>query len=210
MYLKLNEGQTTLRVALKFHSVGAPNHPTPIKAVVDSGAVWTAIREDVFNRLTPRPVLRSASLKFRGAGNEPLRVTGMCELCFRLSPQSPLITTIAFVFPTLAEPMLLGTNTLVKHGMVIDLANLHLSHGTPKPLPVDAAPLITDRPTTPRSELFAAQRLIFKHSPSAKTLYCLMDDGRLVGTADTELRARRRSGRGRKEPEGCTVYRLPR
>ena len=54
-------------------------------------------------------------------------------------------TTIAFVFENLAEPMLLGTNTLVTQGLVIDARNMHLYPGEHlQTLPAGAVPLFQD------------------------------------------------------------------
>jgi len=164
---QLRDGQTSLRVDLTFFDPKPPDPTvTPksvrIRAVVDSGAMWTAMREDYFNAIQPRPALHPAPLRFRGAGNEPIQVLGYCYLAFRLGPDTPIINTIVFVFPTLAEPMLLGTNTMVRHGMVIDLANMSLSVGRSTPIPADAQHLITDASLGEPPDLPPAQRSAFK------------------------------------------------
>ena len=199
----MNDGQTSLRVDLTFFDPHPPDttvtpRPVQIRAVVDSGAMWTAMRADYFNSIYPRPLLHPAPLKFRGASNEPIQVLGYCNLAFRLSPKSPVIHTVVFVFPSLAEPMLLGTNTMARHGMVINLANMSLSTSSPTPMPVDAQPLITDvRTVDPPPPLPEAQQIRFMFSESTQAMYCLAAD-RCLGYAKAVRSPQPRSGRGDK------------
>ena len=79
-------------------------------------------------------------MRFHGVTGAALQVLGSCDLSIRMG--SVRFTTIAFVFENLAEPMLLGTNTLVTQGLVIDACNMQLYPGQPlRQLPSGAVPL---------------------------------------------------------------------
>ena len=114
-----------------------------LRMVVDSGAAWTCIRAAELKRLGIK-TLHSASERFHGASGEPLQVLGWCVITLRMGTRE--FQTKAFVFKHLAEPMLLGANTLTDEGLVIDGANQAIYRGTPRSLPADAVPVVARQP----------------------------------------------------------------
>eukprot|EP00966_Prymnesium_polylepis_P296962 6860685-Prymnesium_polylepis.1 len=118
-----------------------PNYTT--RAVVDSGAAWTSIRRDLFERLifghSPTQFVTATSLQFHGVTGDRLQVDGKVRL--RITIAALQVETDAYVFADMAVPMLLGTHTLVEHGLTLDTAsgNLYKSRGlwwTPCPTPL--------------------------------------------------------------------------
>jgi hypothetical protein len=118
-----------------------PNYTT--RAVVDSGAAWTSIRRDLFERLifghSPTQFVTATSLQFHGVTGDRLQVDGKVRI--RITIAALQVETDAYVFADMAVPMLLGTHTLVEHGLTLDTAsgNLYKSRGlwwTPCPTPL--------------------------------------------------------------------------
>ena len=113
--------------------------------VVDAGASVTAIRMDTVRRYTHRPAIQplAGNVRFRtaksGAGSA-LHCHGTVNICLHVGDH-PILTT-AYIFENLAEPMLLGCNTLYEHGLVIDAANMAVYRGKKvEVLPSDAVPM---------------------------------------------------------------------
>ena len=166
--------------------------------VVDAGASVTAIRRSTLDAFTSRPDLRplASNIKFRTAksgGGSTLKCQGTATLCFYVGGRQ--MVTTAYVFEELAEPMLLGCNTIYEHSLVIDSANMAVYKGTPiDVLPVDAIPMYFQRPVcmamvetsihdTRRVELLASRRdgaVYFRsNDESTNTLYSVSADCRV-------------------------------
>eukprot|EP00965_Chrysotila_dentata_P253259 6211153-Pleurochrysis_carterae.AAC.2 len=113
--------------------------PVSVRAVVDSGAVHTAMTRSVFKRLGSIH-LQPTQLTFTEVGGESLRCLGQSPIQFALG--KVWLQTSAYVFDELVEPMLLGANTMVEHGLSIDAASMALRRSKALPvLPFDALPL---------------------------------------------------------------------
>ena len=135
-----------LRAKLQVARADTSEH-TSIRAVIDSGAAWTALRATEARSLGITD-FRSTGMRFHGVTGAALKVLGSCDLSIRMG--SVQFTTVAFVFENLAEPMLLGTNTLITQGLVIDARNMHLYPGEHKQtLPEGAVPLFQGNSSEP-------------------------------------------------------------
>ena len=123
-----------------------------IHAVVDSGAAWTAISLATAQALFGIALIPTATtMKFHGASGESLKCLGSVHIQIRMGPLS--FTTKAYVFRTLAEPMLLGNNTLMKQGLAVDANNMALYHAEQRTtLPNDAIPLYAASQPQPHSD----------------------------------------------------------
>ena len=111
--------------------VAGPTHPDSsieILAVVDSGAAWTALHVNEATRMGITK-FSDTRMKFHGVTGAALHVLGSCELTITMGDVH--FKTLAFVFNDLAAPMLLGTNTLVSRGIVIDACNMPRIFTTP-------------------------------------------------------------------------------
>ena len=132
----------------KMHAAVGDHSPRPISVVVDSGAAWTALRlrEYLILSGSDRTALLPADRRFHGASKEPLRCEGRTMLSLRLGGTTAdghaiSVNSVAYVFNDLAEPMLLGANTLRAGGLVIDAKRLALYPSPDGPMPAGAVPL---------------------------------------------------------------------
>eukprot|EP00965_Chrysotila_dentata_P254999 6212065-Pleurochrysis_carterae.AAC.6 len=94
-----------------------------VRAVVDSGAAHIAITRSVFKRLGGTH-LQPTRLTLTGVGGESLNCLGCSPIQFALG--EIWLQTSAYVFEELVEPILLGANTMVDHGLNVDAANMAL------------------------------------------------------------------------------------
>eukprot|EP00965_Chrysotila_dentata_P155393 5133676-Pleurochrysis_carterae.AAC.2 len=123
------------RIKLRLN-LSAHGDPVSVRAVVDSGAAHTASTRSVFRRLGGAR-LQPTQLTFTGMGEESLRCLGQSPKQFALG--KIWLQTSAYVFDELVEPMLLGANTMVEHGLSVDAASMALRRSRALPvLPPDA------------------------------------------------------------------------
>ena len=181
----------SLRADLK---VAFGGNDAVIGAIVDSGASWTAIRASELDKLGAGPLFKS-HMRFHGVSGAPLRCRGWVVLTITMGPVT--FSTKAFVFDALAEPMLLGANTLCNRGLTIDAANMALYHGARADLPADAIPLYGG--PEPVADATAESDAIFFVNADRSRLYCRDPRSTAVGAvtcAKSSERRRRRRRRG--------------
>ena len=119
------------------------------RAVVDSGASWTAIRLDTLLATLPNAEASTYKLKFNESDITFVGVTGKQLICLgytlvqiKLGPL--LVETKAFVFPKMHEPMLLGMNTLHAANLSIDVGRMAMYESPSTPLPEGSVPLFVN------------------------------------------------------------------
>ena len=142
-----------------------------IRAVVDTGAAWTAVRLDAALEAAAgsghKLTFQKSDLSFTGVAGKQLRCLGWTVLRIRLG--ALVIKTKAFVFPDMHEPMLLGMNTLSAEALCVDVGNMALYESPNSQLPPDAVPLFVEGSTaSKRTQNFFtdAQRNTLYYAPT--------------------------------------------
>ena len=161
-----------------------------VRAVVDTGASWTAIRLDALLRTTGRPELASSKLKleeadvtFTGISGKRLRCLGWTPLQVQLGELQ--VTTRAFVFPKMHEPMLLGMNTLHEANLCVDVGRMAMYKSPSGALPPGAVPLFVNDTAPPLPDSAGAYFTNVERS----TIY-LAHDGHVLATLPCSSRKR--------------------
>eukprot|EP00965_Chrysotila_dentata_P072125 2383179-Pleurochrysis_carterae.AAC.1 len=162
-----------------------------VRAVVDFGAAHTAITHSVFRRLGGTH-LQPTRLTFTGVGGDSLKCLGRSPIQFALG--EIWLQMSAYVFEELVEPMLLGANTMVEHGLNVDAANMALRRSKSLPvLPPDAIPLESKH----RNNAFAdSGRALLVINDTGQQRLCCVDSERpdtvlaAVSYGSTRRRAR--------------------
>ena len=88
-----------------------------IKAVVDSGAAWSAIDADVLQLLFPGTTIRACDRRFKDASGNLMNVIGHVPLYFYIGDLR--LATTVYVFKGLGAAFLLGVNSLHAHQLGI-------------------------------------------------------------------------------------------
>ena len=93
---------------------------SPLTAVVDSGAAWSAMSLATCKRHYPQhyALMQKTKRRFIDASGNLMPPKGVINLTIHLGECR--MTSSVFVFAKLGASMLLGTNTLVSHGLVIN------------------------------------------------------------------------------------------
>ena len=91
----------------------ADNRSTTLKAVIDSGAAWSAIDEHTLLTNFPSIKLLPSDRKFKDASGNVMKVVGRVALNFFLGDLT--LATIVYVFKGLGAAFLLGVNSLHTH-----------------------------------------------------------------------------------------------
>ena len=120
-----------------------------IATVVDTGAAWTAIRLAELLATIPDSktlTFEEADISFTGISGKQLRCLGWTVLRLRFG--ETVISTKAFVFPDMHEPMLLGMNTLSAENLCVDVGRMGLYRSPREPLPPGAVPLFVGNPAS--------------------------------------------------------------
>ena len=108
---------TAMQLTIDYADSDSPKSDISVKAIVDSGAAWSAIDKATLQRQLPNCNINSSDRKFKDASNNLMKVVGRVELCFWVGDLR-LLTT-AYVFDNLGAEFLLGVNSLVKHDLSI-------------------------------------------------------------------------------------------
>ena len=88
-----------------------------MRAIVDSGAAWSAIDATALASAFPAANVTKSSRKFRDASDRLMPLLGSVRLQFYIGDL--LLDTEVFVFKKLGAPFLLGVNALHQHGLTI-------------------------------------------------------------------------------------------
>jgi hypothetical protein len=88
-----------------------------LRAIVDSGAAWSAIDAAALADAFPNVHVSPSTRKFRDASDRLMPLLGSVQLNFRIGDLT--LSTEIFVFRKLGAPFLLGVNALHQHGLTI-------------------------------------------------------------------------------------------
>jgi hypothetical protein len=91
---------------LKLFAEAVGGSTLTLRAILDSGAAYTALHINEANRLGLH--VNATTVRFAAVNGEPLKVAGMANLYFQLGTKR--LPTTCFVFHELAASMLLGTH----------------------------------------------------------------------------------------------------
>ena len=117
-----------------------PAYSVRVGGVVDSGAAWTAMRTDLAKKVFGSALrLTAPDFRFHGASGEQLQCQGWVTISLRVGDEP--FSTRAYVFDNLSEALLLGSNTIVSQGLVVDGCNMALYPGKKVALPKGSIPL---------------------------------------------------------------------
>eukprot|EP00965_Chrysotila_dentata_P262041 6214455-Pleurochrysis_carterae.AAC.3 len=196
-------GSMKARIKLRLDSTRSKDLLS-VRAVVDSDAAHTAITRSVFRRLGGTH-LQPTRLTFTGVEGGSLKCLGRSPIQFALG--EIWLQTSAYVFEELVEPMLLGANTVVEHGLNVDAANMALRRSKSLPvLPPDAIPLESKH----RNHVFAdSGRALVIHDTGRQRL-CCVDSERpdtVLATVSYES-TRRRARAPTRMSVGCSSQSL--
>ena len=142
-------GSLRCDLGLASHHKGGFTGHVNTRAVVDSGASWTAIRLDTLLATLSSEKTSTSKLKFHESDITFVGVTGKQLICLgwtlvQIKLGQLLVETKAFVFPKMHEPMLLGMNTLHAANLCIDVGRMAMYESPPTPLPEGAVPLFVN------------------------------------------------------------------
>ena len=173
-----------------------------VSCVADSGATCTAIRVDRVNRLVKinkmsKCMIERTSKRFTGISGDVLNCLGW--ICLHVKIASRWVTTRAFVFQDMHEPMLLGVNTLSAYGLSVDTRCMGLYPSPQSSLPPGATPLFTRSYPARDDEASPAKTEAYLDTDRL-TMYICRDDT-VCGTVPCAP-ARRRRNRRRPVPTG--------
>lgn len=122
------EGRPTIKVS---------THNTHDRWLFDTGAGMTVIREDLYNRMTPKPKLQPANFNVTGANKKPLDVLGIANLPLTVLNETTSINVL--VSPVLSFKAILGMDAISKLNIVLNPRTLKFSKI--KDVPVNAVAL---------------------------------------------------------------------
>ena len=88
-----------------------------VRAIVDSGAAWSAIDYDTMQKHFPGIHMLSSDRKFKDASSNMMVVKGRVAISFRIGDLQ--LATTVYVFQNLGAPFLLGVNSLHDHHLAL-------------------------------------------------------------------------------------------
>ena len=83
-----------------------------VRAIVDSGAAWSAIDYDTMHTHFPGIHVLASDRKFKDASSNMMQVKGRIAISFEIGDLT--LATTAYVFQNLGAPFLLGVNSLLR------------------------------------------------------------------------------------------------
>ena len=90
---------------------------TVVRAIVDSGAAWSAIDYDTMQKHFPGIHILPSDRKFKDASSNMMAVKGRVAISFRIGDLQ--LATTVYVFQNLGAPFLLGVNSLHDHHLAL-------------------------------------------------------------------------------------------
>ena len=130
-----------------------------LRAIVDSGAAWSAIDKQTLQRLFPATPIQESDRQFRDASANLMKVVGKVWMYFKIGDLR--LGTHAYVFDGLGAPFLLGVNSLHAHGLAIS---------TQRKVLFSEQPIATDASQEP---------IEFIHAVDAACQICPQEGGQL-------------------------------
>ena len=109
------------------------------RAIVDSGAAWSAINHRTLKAAFPRMKIADSDRAFKDASNNRMKVRGKVGLKFRLGDL--LLNTTVYVFDDLGAEFLLGVNSMHTHGLAISTQRHELFSEKPGATPASREPV---------------------------------------------------------------------
>jgi site-specific DNA-cytosine methylase len=100
--------------------LGGPDAPTTLRVITDSGAARCGIKASVLKKKFPNlaNTVVPSTLKFRDASGRRMPLEGQLLMTFLIGGVE--LTARVYVFTELASDFLLGTNAIVRNGIIID------------------------------------------------------------------------------------------
>ena len=125
--------------AMDLALTNAVGQQTTLRAIVDSGAAWSAIDEETLRRELPSSTIEKSDRHFKDASGNLMKVQGKTTLNFALGDLR--LETTVYVFRSLGAPFLLGVNSLIDHGLAISTQRKVLFSEHPAATPASQAPI---------------------------------------------------------------------
>ena len=110
-----------------------------IRAIVDSGAAWSALDLDTLQKYFSGIHMLPSDRKFKDASSNMMQVRGRISINFVIGDLK--LATTAYVFQNLGAPFLLGVNSLHDHQLALSTQRRVIFSEHPHASPASTAPL---------------------------------------------------------------------
>ena len=112
---------------------------TEVRAIVDSGAAWSAIDFDTMQKYFSGIHMLPSDRKFKDASSNMMQVRGRIAIQFMIGDLK--LATTAYVFQNLGAPFLLGVNSLHDHQLSLSTQRRVIFSEHPHASPASTAPV---------------------------------------------------------------------
>ena len=110
-----------------------------VRAIVDSGAAWSAIDYNTMHEHFPNIHMLASDRKFKDASSNIMTVRGRIVISFSIGDLK--LATTVYVFQNLGAPFLLGVNSLHDHGLALSTQRRVIFSESAHASPASTAPV---------------------------------------------------------------------